>query len=59
MFIGYTYKTREEAILNSMDFSFTRYEDTEARNGLGEWRYFYRGKETPYQPDLYLEVEWE
>jgi hypothetical protein len=53
MFVGYTYKTREEAVANSMDFSFTRYEDTEANNGLGRWRYFYRGKEVGYDPAMY------
>lgn len=49
-FIGYTYNNLEIAILNSMHFEYTRFETPE-----GKWRYFYRGKEIAYTPDLYDE----
>lgn len=59
-FKGYTYKHREEAILNSMHFELTCYFDPNAPHpreadcpGCGNWRYFYRGEEIPFSDDLY------
>jgi len=37
----YTYKNEHDAKINSMDFSFTRYEHSDGM----KWRYFYRGNE--------------